>query len=196
MQVIGDQKYAFLVGSGLIFTFLPYLFLPRLTGEHLPVFLVCFSLAGLVYLLAIRKLSHSPFPVRTIWIVAILARVIMLGTTPSLSNDVYRYLWDGHLLHLGISPYAEPVNSPRLDAYSTPLRQNVNHAEMASPYLPAAQAYFWFMEWIAPQQVKVTQLAATLFDLLTGLLILQILSRLKLKSFSGPDLSVEPAGYC
>jgi len=180
MQVISGNKFAFLVGSGLIFTFLPYLFLPRLTGEHLPFFLVCFSLAGVAYLLAIRRLCRSPFPVRTIWIVAILARLIVLWTSPSLSNDVYRYLWDGHLLHQGISPYAEPVSSPELDAHSTPLRQNVNHAEMASPYLPAAQAYFWFMEWIAPQQVKVYQLAATLFDLLTGLLILQILSRLKL----------------
>ncbi len=180
IQVSSSRKYVFLVGSGLIFTFLPYLFLPRLTGEYLPVFLVCFSLAGLVYLLAIRKLNQLSFSARTIWTVALLARLIVLGTSPSLSNDVYRYLWDGHLLHHGISPYAEPVSSPELDFFSTPLRQNVNHAEMASPYLPAAQAYFWFLEWIAPQQVKVYQLTATLFDLLTGLLIRQILSRLKL----------------
>ena len=149
-------------------------------GEHLPFFLVCFSLVGVAYLLAIRKISRSPFSVCTIWIIAILARLILLGTSPSLSDDVYRYLWDGHLLHQGISPYAEPVNSPKLDAHSTPLRQNVNNAEMASPYLPMAQAYFWFIEWIAPQQVKAYQLAATLFDLLTGLMILQLLLRLKL----------------
>jgi alpha-1,6-mannosyltransferase len=180
MRINIGQKVAFLAGSGLLCTFLPYLFLPRLTGEYLPVFLVSFSLAGALYLLAIRKLSHSSFTVHTIWIVAILARLIVLGTTPSLSNDVYRYLWDGHLLHQGINPYSEPVNSPKLDTYSTPLRLSVNHSEMASPYLPVAQAYFWVIEWLAPQQVKAYQFAAMLFDLLTGILIYQILSRLRL----------------
>lgn len=159
MRVNRGALAAFLLGSGLLATFLPYLFLPGLTEEYLPVFLVCYSLAGGIYLLAIRKLIRSSFPVLTIWVVAILARLIVLGTSPSLSNDVYRYLWDGHLLHQGVSPYAEPVDSPGLDAYSTPLRQKVNNAEMASPYLPAAQAYFWLMEWIAPQQVKVYQLS-------------------------------------
>ncbi len=180
MRINIGQKSSFMVGSGLLLTFLPYLFLPRLNGEYLPFFLICFSLAGAFYLLAIRKLGHSLFSVHTIWIVAILARLIVLGTTPSLSNDVYRYLWDGHLLHQGINPYAEPVNSPKLDTYSTPLRLSVNHSEMASPYLPVAQAYFWIIEWIAPQQVKAYQFAAMLFDLLTGLLIYQILSRLRL----------------
>lgn len=180
MRINVGQKSSFMVGSGLLLTFLPYLFLPRLNGEYLPVFLICFSLAGAFYLLAIRQLGHSPFTVHTIWIVAILGRLIVLGTSPSLSNDVYRYLWDGHLLHQGINPYAEPVNSPELDAYSTPLRLSVNHSEMASPYLPVTQAYFWIIEWIAPQQVKAYQVAAMLFDLLTGLLIYQILSRLRL----------------
>jgi hypothetical protein len=184
MQNSRGLKSAFLFSSGFILSFAPYLFFPRLTGEYLPGFLVSFSLAGVVYLLALRNLILSPFPVRAIWIAAILARVIVLGTSPSLSDDVYRYLWDGHLLHQGISPYAHPVNSPELDAYSTPLRQYVNNSEMASPYLPAAHVFFWSMEWIAPQQVKAYQVAAILLDLLTGVLISQILLRLKLPSSS------------
>ena len=129
-------------------------------------------------------MNRNAIPLQIIWIVAILARLILLGTNPSLSDDVYRYIWDGHLLHQNINPYAEPVNSVQLDAFTTTLRENVNHPEMASPYLPVAQAYFWLIEWLAPQQVKAFQVGAVVLDLLTALLIQKLLTRLQLKPAS------------
>ncbi len=180
MKFFTGQKIGTLAGFGLVVSFIPLLFLPGFRGAYLPVFLLCFSLAGVAYILATLNLNHSPIPLKTVWIFAILARVILFGTTPSLSDDVYRYLWDGHLMHQGINPYTEPVNSTLMDPYATPLREKVNNPQMASPYLPAAQAYFWFIEQIAPQQVKAHQFGGLIFDLLTGLLVMRLLTRLRL----------------
>lgn len=35
----------------------------------------------------------------------LLSRIVLLWVTPSLSQDFYRFLWDGHLIVEGINPY-------------------------------------------------------------------------------------------
>jgi hypothetical protein len=184
MKFITGQKFSSLAGIFLVLSFLPLLFISNLRGKHLPIFLLCFSLAGMAYLLTSLRLNHFQIPLKIIWIIAILARLILLGTSPSLSDDVYRYLWDGHLMDQGINSYAEPVNSHLLDPFATPLREKVNHPQMASPYLPVAQVYFWIIEQIAPQLVKAYQLGAMLLDLLIGLMVQRLLVRLRLNPAS------------
>jgi hypothetical protein len=44
------------------------------------------------------SLSHG------LWLAAII-RASLFFVTPELSQDFYRYLWDGQLLHLGVNPY-------------------------------------------------------------------------------------------
>src|SRR5687767_6013606 len=39
---------------------------------------------------------------------ALLFRLLMLQTTPSLSDDIYRYVWDGRVQQAGINPYRYP----------------------------------------------------------------------------------------
>jgi alpha-1,6-mannosyltransferase len=174
------RTIGFLTGLALVVIFIPFWFFPDLRGKDLPTFLLLFSLAGIIYLFAINQVIQKTIPISIIWGAAILARLIVVIISPSLSDDVYRYIWDGHLLQQGVNPYAETVNSPDLDTYATPLRDNVNHPEMASPYLPSAQIYFWFIEELAPQKVKAFQIAAVVFDLLTGLVIQNLLKKLEI----------------
>jgi hypothetical protein len=88
--------------------------------------------------LAVLHLERQSVPLGLIWGLAVLFRLTLLFSPPSLSDDIYRYLWDGHLLNLGVNPYAFPVNSTALEPFNTSLRLLVNHNWMASPYLPAA----------------------------------------------------------
>ncbi|MBG7609688.1 MAG: hypothetical protein IZT55_02355, partial [Anaerolineae bacterium] len=99
---------------------------------------------------------------------------------PTLSDDVYRYIWDGHLISNGINPYAFPVISPLLDSLSISVRSLVNHNWMASPYLPTAQLVFATLVKIIPQNITIFQIAAVGFDLLTGWIVLDILRILRL----------------
>jgi len=149
-------------------------------GAFTPAFLGYFLIAAVAYVLTIIRLGRNNISTKLIWVFAVLFRVIMLFSEPSLSDDVNRYLWDGHLLNKGINPYAYPVESPQLDAYNIPIRDSVNHAWMASPYLPAAQLVYATVNFIAPQNIKAFQIAAVFFDLLAGWLLLDLLRRLHL----------------
>lgn len=102
--------------------------LPCLRGPHVVQFLAYFTLADLAYLFAVLRLKGDPIFLRMLWMFALLFRLALLLTSPSLFDDVYRYAWDGRLLNQGINPYALPVDTPQLDAYATPLRGPVNHA--------------------------------------------------------------------
>ena len=91
---------------------------------------------------------------------ALLFRVALVATTPpTLSDDVYRYIWDGRVSNAGTSPYAHAVDSPDLDWLESSLRGKVNHAWMASPYLPTAQALFSVVYRLAPESPLAFQLA-------------------------------------
>ena len=112
---------------------------------------------------------------RLIWAGAVVFRLLLLLTTPTLSDDVYRYLWDGYVANNGVSPYALPVDSSQLDALNIPLRSLVNHSWMASPYLPAAQWLFAGVTGLAPLRPLSMQVAMVAIDLLNGALIVALL---------------------
>jgi len=52
---------------------------------------------------------------------AILFRILAVWQPPSLSTDIWRYVWDGHISVQGINPYQYPPSSPHVAAYRTDL---------------------------------------------------------------------------
>ena len=64
---------------------------------------VCYGAAGLH---ATRAGTSHGTAVALIWTIAVLARLALLPLPPELSDDIYRYLWDGHVLGQGTNPYA------------------------------------------------------------------------------------------
>ena len=154
-----------MAGVLLLAAWIPLLGLSRLNGAQVVLFLCSFGAAGLAYLWALRRLNSKSPALWLIWGFAAAFRLVLLATPVSLSDDVYRYIWDGHLLTQGINPYALPVQSPLLDSYATALRQWVNFPWMATPYLPAAQIYFALVERLAPQSPFAFQLGAVVLDL-------------------------------
>lgn len=158
--------------------------LPGLRGPQVIAFLTLYLVAAAAYILVVFRLGVDNLPVGIIWGFALLFRILLLFTEQSLSDDVFRFIWDGSLLAQGINPYAQAVNSPLLDAYQIPARQLVNHDWMASPYLPAAQLLFVAVTGIAPENILAFQLAAITIDLSIAWLIFDCLRR----------LSIAPAG--
>ena len=152
--------------------------------ENMVPFLALYGMACLSYGTAIYALLRGSDGRRALPLIlglAILFRVTLLFITPpTLSSDVYRYIWDGHMMNAGVNPYAHPVDSPLLDRFDSPQRALVNHSWMASPYLPVAQAFFAAIYRLAPDSPLSFQVAAALLDLLTGLLVIDLLSRLGL----------------
>jgi hypothetical protein len=78
---------------------------------------------------------------------ALLARLVLVPTTPWLSDDLYRYLLDGRVLASGVNPFAHPPADPAIQAIAPELAAKVNHPEVPTIYPPLAQA----MGWLAAQ---------------------------------------------
>ena len=80
--------------------------------------------------------------------VAAVARFALLLLPPLLSEDLWRYLWDGIVQGQGLNPYALAPNDPGLDgvASSAPglsyIRAHIGHAHIPTVYPPAAQLAF------------------------------------------------------
>jgi hypothetical protein len=74
--------------------------------------------------------------------VGLLPRLALLGTPPSLSEDLYRYLWDGRLVAYGINPYALAPADPALAGFQDDLFRRLNHPAVPTVYPPAAQLFF------------------------------------------------------
>ncbi|MFK7805904.1 MAG: hypothetical protein AB8G95_30010 [Anaerolineae bacterium] len=126
-------------------------------------FLISFASFILVLVFSERRPNLIRWEV--MWGVAIVARLLLLFTIPSLSDDVYRYLWDGHVANSGVSPYALPIESAELDYLEIPVRALANNTWMASPYMPTAQWIFRGLNWIAPVSPLSMQITMVVFEL-------------------------------
>lgn len=143
--------------------------------------LAWYALAFVVYVAAIIWVEGSGrFSWQLVWGAAILFRLLLIFTQPTLSDDIYRYLWDGFVANEGVSPYAYAIDDPELDYLEIPERGLANNSWMASPYLPAAQVLFKGLTGLFPLGAIYFQLAAVLFDLLSAWIIGRLLSAVAL----------------
>jgi hypothetical protein len=115
-------------------------------GAALQAFVFIACLQGLVYFAAVFVLLRGAARpgIGFILGVAILLRLMVLVVPPFLSNDLYRYIWDGWVQLAGINPYRYIPDDSHLaflrDAVVFP---NINRASYAPTiYPPAAQIFF------------------------------------------------------
>lgn len=80
--------------------------------------------------------------VRALLAAALLVRVILALREPFLSDDVYRYVWEGRVWLAGHHPFASPPDAPELAALRDEVWARVNHRGVSSIYPPLAQALF------------------------------------------------------
>ena len=152
-------------------------FLPFGHFAPLWVALLCGYLAGLRGAYGTWRFSFLGFrgerihgdnkTVVVIWAGAVFFRAILLFTPPVLSDDVYRYLWDGKVLLAGINPYRYAPGAPELQGLRDALWPLINHPELPTIYPPLCMLFFAAAGWIAPT-VLVWKLVAIGADLLAG----------------------------
>lgn len=107
--------------------------------------------SGLSVWLALRATS-----MHAVLGVALALRVLAVPMFPTLSDDVYRYLWDGRLVAAGESPYAHTPDAEALDTFreeadNAVLFERMNSPAVYSVYPPVSQVAFgvagWFDHW-------------------------------------------------
>jgi hypothetical protein len=98
-------------------------------------------------------------------------------------DDIWRYLWDGHVGASGINPYRHAPADPALDdvgatAFWADVRDNVNHPGVPTVYPPLAQWVFRLAHALAPGSVLAMKALLVAFDLGTIVLLALALRRL------------------
>src|SRR5262249_49001431 len=73
---------------------------------------------------------------------ALLMRGVLLGTSPELSDDVWRYLWEGKVSQAGFNPLVLAPADERLAALRDATYERVAHREIPAVYPPLAQLLF------------------------------------------------------
>jgi alpha-1,6-mannosyltransferase len=109
-------------------------------------FMASLTLAGIVYLLAIREFFATPkFSRRVVVIglvVAAVWNVAFLLVPAGADDDIHRYVWDGRLQRLGYNPYIVVPSDPAVKGLHTPETRNLNNPDLPSPYPAGAQLFF------------------------------------------------------
>jgi hypothetical protein len=124
-----------------------------------PRFWLGSGVMGLGFVLSwmLRELSRAWF-----WSVTILTRLLLLPMYPG--DDIWRYLWEGHIQNLGFSPYNLPPNAPELIPYRTDWWALMNHLDTSAIYPPLTQLGFRALAAISTS-VLLFKLAFVLADL-------------------------------
>ena len=115
---------------------------PPVAGAGWRVGFVAFALLGAAWAWwTLRTWQPSALSVIAM---SILLRAVVFPLPPSLSDDGYRYLWDGQLqVGEGISPYALRPSDPALaPLHSEPIYERINSPDYFSVYPPLSQAVF------------------------------------------------------
>jgi len=115
-------------------------------GAHIPLTWAAFYTAFAVYALVSWRIVQRPTgDLRLILGAALLFRLTLLPTTPSLSDDIYRYVWDGHVQWAGINPYRYAPDAPELSDLRAQLPEisaGINHRHIPTIYPPVSQLFF------------------------------------------------------
>jgi alpha-1,6-mannosyltransferase len=179
MVVLGIMSFSlYLLGS---------IWQPPLQRTNHPFYLLWFSGVFLVYVIAlleVRRHALQPHPslVPIILGWAVIFRLSVLWVTPGfLSDDIYRYVWDGLVQQAGINPYLYPPEAPELgflrDDTIFPM---INRKGAPTIYPPGAQLFFWLLAWLWPGQLVAMKTTILVADVGSIALLLLLLKRLDL----------------
>ena len=108
--------------------------------------------------------------------VAVAARALLLPVDPTLSEDVYRYLWDGRLVAHGVNPYAHAPADSALAPFHDDLLDRLNHFDVPTIYPPAAQLVFGAIATLEPRPWAV-KLATGALEIALWIALLNLLRR-------------------
>ncbi len=144
------------LGQALLFL-IPMLLIGYVVKRHeTSALLSFFGFWFLVYAWILKSYKQTDFQ---FWIAAaFVLRIALLVVVPSLSDDFYRFVWDGRLLANGYHPFAElpgyylsgQLTVPGIDQS---LYGNLNSPEYFTIYPPVAQFVFWLAAQITPNSV-------------------------------------------
>jgi hypothetical protein len=146
-------------------------------GAYPFLYLTLFALYGIAAAAVFRK-RHGESYLGLIVGLAVLFRAALLLASLVLSDDLYRYIWDGRVQRAGINPYLYPPSAPELAALRDEhVYPRINRPEAPTIYPPGAQMLFVAIATLFPDSITGMKGIMILFDLGTMILIIRLLKK-------------------
>ena len=149
-------------------------------------------LYGSIFFLLYWYVFQNVFHQKTVYFfigLAILLRLILIFGIPNLSDDIFRFVWDGRLIASGINPFDHlPSYYREVEQQIPGINQNLfthlNSPEYFTIYPPVCQGIFALSSFIFPESIWASSLLMkfifVVFEAGTILLIIQLLKAFQL----------------
>lgn len=154
-------------------------------------FITLFLVYTVLFAMFLRLIEHLKNNLKALAFIALIFRLLCLVSLPNLSQDFYRFIWDGRLMANGFNPYLYTPQSfiasfPDLISQSNRLLEGMGQLSAAnfSNYPPIHQFIFLVSAWLSPNSilgsVVVMRLIVMLADIGVFYVGVKLLKHLKL----------------
>lgn len=143
---------------------------------RVPLLLTIYAFGFAVYagaVIAVTRCSGGA-SLLLILVVATASRLVLVPSAPTMSTDIYRYLWEGRAIVAGFNPFARAPDDPALEYLRDDDYDGVSHQHMETIYPPVAQGVFALGAALRPS-IAMQKLLFVLFDVGTVLLLIPLL---------------------
>lgn len=132
-------SWGWLLLSLIAFTFIGY----GVDRSQFPVLMVTVGVLFLGYFMVLRNVAGLLEDYRFLYWAGMAFRVIFIMALPQLSDDYFRFLWDGKMMLSGVNPYTVlPQEAASIDAIGETLLNKMNSLGYYTIYPPLDQLVF------------------------------------------------------
>lgn len=172
------------IASLALYCFFAY----NLEREDKTLLLFCYVI---LFALCYKLIHHNKAEFKTLVILSIAFRLIFLLAIPNLSQDFYRFIWDGRMLLEGFNPYLHQPETfmdmgsfPVLQAQELYQGMGTLSASHFTNYPPLKQLIFALTAYFSPNSILGSVIVMRLFIIAADLSVLfvgkTLLERLKM----------------
>ena len=134
-------------------------------------FVFLMLIAAVAYVASLILVLHGPGSKRLLLVCLLLGlvwRTVLVAAAPLVSDDIYRYVWDGRVQRHGFNPYHTTPNDTDVQHLHTDLTRQIDptSAELPTIYPQAAELFFRLVTTVHESTTAMIG-AAVAFDLLT-----------------------------
>lgn len=130
--------------------------------NEFPKIALGYGLMWMFYLYIIKKGIHNP--IQLLIFSGIFLRIILLPAYPPLSDDYFRFIWDGHSNLTGLNPYEfKPEEITNRNDFFSNIYDELNSKIYYSVYPPLLQGIFTISTWLFPKSILGSVIIMRLF---------------------------------
>ena len=174
---------------GMLLIILTYLLGYTVEQHEFAKIIIYYSVFFLTYVFVVKSIGDNESSLKYFIGLSILIRLMLVFSLPNLSNDVYRFIWDGRLLVQGFNPFDHLPkyfleNENGIKGITQELFEAYGSKNFYTVYPPLAQALFGSASWLFSDSIYwssvVMKLWLLLFEIGSIILIIKLLSVLSL----------------